>query len=193
MKNFLSIICCLFLAATTVKADPAYPTSPTRQEVCDYINDQLKGHFDSSFEELAKNIKSQYALQYEVFCFLPYWTAWLANDLVVKYDAIPQEGSGGDNLCPDYASGGTIFDVCDDVVKDILEWTGCGNSPRFDYSEAFFAASNGEKIIQFSSWQHENSFPSLSVTASLVNNDTGLMRDTYNWNLFHVILHCYQH
>lgn len=36
------------------------PTNPTRQEVCDYINDKLKGYFDSQFETLAQAIKDRY-------------------------------------------------------------------------------------------------------------------------------------
>lgn len=63
MKNITRIIALLFLVAATVKAEPWYEawnpwnTNPTRQEVCDYINYKLKGHFDRQYKLRAGLIK----------------------------------------------------------------------------------------------------------------------------------------
>lgn len=111
MKNFLSTICFLFIVLTTVKAEPWYEvfnpwhttnTNPTRQEVCDYLNDKLKGHFDRQFEARAEAIKKKYPKA--TACNTTLWTVSIDSDEVSGSGEYPVD---------------TIFDLADQAVSDI--------------------------------------------------------------------------
>lgn len=154
--------------------------NPTWSEVCEYINDKLKGHFDAEYEKRASEIAQRYseALQ------------WNIESHIFSFGYYAHKTNAPS------PSSGNVFQFIDIIVDIIYNGAiNVGLPPNelhctFDFSEAqiFEGYDNSIVYINFSAIQNDDSFrDALPVMATLatsnsrgaVANDIGWQRDTY--------------